>query len=170
MIETGFAIRPAAAVASAAGIVALAILTASALAPPAHAQDAGASISQLERTVDDHAIRVDSSPSGQTIATKSLMREKLTHAENILDALMTSNFVLLQRESASLSAATRLPAWAVLKTPEYDRYSAEFARVADDLVEAAQRRDLDAAALRYVSLTLSCYQCHRYIKGARIVR
>jgi hypothetical protein len=106
----------------------------------------------------------------QTPATGQVMRDKLVHSEKILEAIMTSDFALLQRESAQLARATTAPAWAVLLTPEYRRYSVEFTRVTDALIDAAERRDLDAAAMHYVSLTLSCYQCHRYLKGARIVR
>lgn len=107
---------------------------------------------------------------GQTPATGLVMREKLAHSEQILEAVMTSNYPLLQRESEALAQATKAPAWAVLKTPEYARYSAAFLTATQDLIEAARQRDSDAAALRYVSLTLTCYACHRYVKGARIVR
>jgi hypothetical protein len=37
------------------------------------------------------------------------------------------------------------------------------------LVQAAEERDLDAAAVHYAAMTMTCYQCHRYIKNARIV-
>lgn len=107
---------------------------------------------------------------GQTPATGKLMREKLTHSEKVLEALMTSNFAQLTEESNALAEATKAPAWAVLKTSDYARYSAAFLRASEDLREAAVKRDSDAAALSYVSLTLSCYQCHRYMKGARIAR
>ena len=107
---------------------------------------------------------------GQTSATSLLMREKLTHSEKILEAIMTSNHALLQSESEALAKATKAPAWAVLKTPAYERYSTAFLRATEDLVDAARQRDSDAAAIRYVSLTLTCYECHRYVKGARIAK
>ncbi len=107
---------------------------------------------------------------GQTPATAQVMREKLAHAEKVLEALMTSNFAQLARESNALVDATKAPGWTVLKTSDYARYSAGFLRASEDLREAATKRDSDAAAISYVSLTLSCYQCHRYMKGARIAR
>jgi hypothetical protein len=58
----------------------------------------------------------------------------------------------------------------VLKTPEYSRQSEAFVRATEDLVAAAKHRDLDLAAMHYVSLTMSCYQCHRYVKNARIAK
>jgi len=107
---------------------------------------------------------------GQTPATGLLMNEKLAHSEKILEAIMTSNYALLDRESTALLQVTKAPAWNVLKTAQYARYSTDFVRAAEDLVEAAKARDSDAAALRYTSMTLVCYQCHRYMKGARLVR
>lgn len=111
-----------------------------------------------------------SSLPGQTPATGAVMREKLAHSQKVLEALMTSNFALLSGESEALGEATKAPAWSVLKSPEYAAYSASFLRASQDLTAAANRRDFDSAAIHYVSVTLSCYQCHRYLKGARIAK
>lgn len=106
----------------------------------------------------------------QTAATGRLMREKLTHAQRVLEALTTSNLALLERESAALSEATKQLGWMVLKTPEYRRQSDAFLRTTEDLAAAAKQRDLDLAAMHYVSMTMSCYQCHRYIKNMRLAK
>ena len=52
-------------------------------------------------------------------------------------------------------------------SPEYNRQSGAFLRAIDDLRDAAGM-DLDGAASSYMSLTLTCFQCHRYIKNRRI--
>ena len=105
---------------------------------------------------------------GQTVATGRVMREKLTDAQKILEAIMTSDYALLERYSADLARLTQTQAWSVLKSPEYARQSAVFVQAAEDLADAAKRRDLDAAAARYVTLTLTCFECHRYVKNSRI--
>jgi hypothetical protein len=107
---------------------------------------------------------------GQTVSTGRVMREKLTHSQRILEAILISNFDLLERESTALSKATEAPGWFVLEGPEYRRQSAAFLRATRDLVEAAKQRDLDAAANHYTTLIATCYQCHRYMKNARIAR
>ena len=86
----------------------------------------------------------------QTPATGQVMRDKLAHSQKVLEAIMTSNFAMLDRESAELVRATELPAWSVLKSPEYLRQSAAFVRASQDLRDAAKARDLDAAAMSYV--------------------
>ena len=74
---------------------------------------------------------------------------------------------MLERHSADLARATTAPGWAVLNSPEYLSTARAFWSATRELVKAAKGRDLDAAAMGYVSMTLSCYQCHRYIKGMR---
>jgi hypothetical protein len=97
-----------------------------------------------------------------------LMRRKLDHSQAILAAVVTSNWTELQRHSKALIALTDEPAWTVLKTPEYATQSAAFVRAAQELVDDAARRDLDATPVAYMSLTLRCVQCHRYVARARI--
>jgi hypothetical protein len=109
-----------------------------------------------------------SNSSAQTTALNRVMRQKLENSQGLLAAVVTSNWADLERRSQALSRITNDPAWAVLNTPEYARQSQAFLHAAQDLVEAAKRRDLDAAPLAYASLTLSCVQCHRYVARARI--
>lgn len=109
-----------------------------------------------------------SSSSAQTTALGRLMRQKLEQSQGMLAAVVTSNWADLERRSEALTRITNDPAWTVLRTPEYARQSQAFLRAAQDLVDAAKRRDLDAAPLAYTSLTLSCVQCHRYVARARI--
>ena len=99
---------------------------------------------------------------------KRLMREKLQHAQQILGAVVTSDWPALERQSRDLLRVAENPVWvAEFRTPLYVRQSEAFLRAAQDLLDAAQRRDLEAAPIAYVSLTLSCVQCHRYTARAR---
>jgi hypothetical protein len=109
-----------------------------------------------------------SSSSAQTTRLNKVMRAKLDHAQRILEAVVTSNWEQLDRESRELVRATQDPAWSVLKMPEYVRYSAAFVRATDDLIEAARLRDLESASLGFISLSTSCVSCHRYIARSRI--
>jgi hypothetical protein len=108
--------------------------------------------------------------SAQTVALKRVMQQKLGHSQVILAAVTTSNWAEMERRSDALIQLTKDPAWMVMNTPEYAQYSQTFVRAAEDLVDAARRRDLEAAPLAYVSMTLSCVQCHRYVARARIAR
>ena len=104
----------------------------------------------------------------QTPATGRVMREKLGHSQKILEAILTSNFALLERESAALAKATDSPAWTVLKGPEYMKQSDAFLKALRELSDAARGHDLDAAAQRYNALTTTCFGCHRSMKDRRL--
>jgi hypothetical protein len=96
------------------------------------------------------------------------MQEKLEHSQQILSAVVTSNWVNLERHGLELLRLTEDPAWTAFTTPEYARYSGAFLQAVEDLVEAARRRDLETAPVAYVSLTMSCVQCHRHVGRARL--
>ena len=104
----------------------------------------------------------------QTPSTRRVMREKLGHSQKILEAILSSNFALLERESAALAKATEAPAWNALKSPEYLKESEAFLKALRELTDAAKEYDLDAAAVRYNALTTSCFACHRHMKDRRL--
>lgn len=100
----------------------------------------------------------------------TVMREKLVRTQNILEAVVTSDWVALETNSRELERLTDDPRWTVLKYPEYARQSAAFRETIRTLHTAAAQRDLEQAPKAYVALTLQCVACHRYLARARIAR
>src|SRR5262245_21972256 len=88
---------------------------------------------------------------GQTTETRRLMQDKLSHAQHLLEAITTSNYSMLERESAELSRIVSAPGWEVLKSREFRTFSGDFRAVVDAITDAARRRDLDTAAEQYSS-------------------
>jgi cytochrome c556 len=125
---------------------------------------------RLDRLAIECVLLAASVVSAQTPRTGLVMREKLGHAEKILEALTTSNQTLLVSESEALSRIAASPRWADLKTQELRGYTDNFLKAVADLDAAAKRRDLDAAATYYNSMTMACYQCHKHLKDMRIAR
>jgi hypothetical protein len=114
------------------------------------------------------AVTAGPSSLAQTARMKQVMRSKLDHSQRILEAVVTSNWQLLDRESREMALVVRDPAWSSLAMPEYVRHSEAFLRAMDDLTAAAKLRDLESASLGFISLTTSCVSCHRYLARARI--
>lgn len=108
--------------------------------------------------------------SNQGPELNNVMREKLVHAQKILEAVVTSDWVSLETHSRELERLTNDPRWMVLKYPEYARYSAAFVRAIQDLHGAAVQRDLEKTPQAYVAVTLRCVECHRYSARARIAK
>jgi hypothetical protein len=105
----------------------------------------------------------------QVNQVNKVMRAKLGHSQAILGAVVTSDWVLLDRESRALALAVRDPAWGVALTdPKYLRQSDAFNRALQDLIEASAKKDLEAAGNAQIMLTASCVRCHLQMSRRRI--
>lgn len=98
-------------------------------------------------------------------ATKELMREKLGLAQQVLEGLATENYDLLIAKGTRLGAMSKEADWRVFENPDYDQQSAILRRHVNSLVKAAKDKDLDAATLAYVRVTMSCVDCHKLVRG-----
>jgi len=98
------------------------------------------------------------------------MRMKLIHAQKVLEGLTTEDYNMIAKHSQELSLLSQATNWQVLQTDEYLTQSVEFRRAADALTQAAEDKNLDAAALRYMDVTMKCIICHKYVRGVRMAR
>ena len=63
---------------------------------------------------------------GQTEQTKQVMQQKLAQSQQLLGALVTSNWATLTQRTQALESLTRQPGWQFLQTIEYRTYTAAF--------------------------------------------
>jgi Cytochrome C' len=113
-------------------------------------------------------VAVISRAEGQTVQTKQVMQQKLAQSQQLLAAVVTSNWASLTQRTQALESLTRQPGWQFLQTTEYRNYSAAFEKAMQDLAAAAQQRDQRTAAMAYNQLVNSCVECHRYVARSRI--
>jgi hypothetical protein len=104
----------------------------------------------------------------QTAQTKQVMQQKLGESQQLLAALVTSNWIVLGQRTAALQALTNQPGWQVLTTPEFRSQTGAFQRATQSLATAATQRDQRTALAAYNELVTSCVECHRYVARARI--
>ena len=109
-----------------------------------------------------------STAEGQTAQTKQVMQQKLAQSQQLLAAVVTSNWTTLTQRTQALESLTRQPGWQFLQTTEYRSYTTAFEKATQALAAAAQQRDQRAAATAYNQLVSSCVECHRYVARARI--
>ena len=76
----------------------------------------------------------------------------------------------IAKHSQEMSLLSHAAQWQVLQTVEYVRHSAEFRRTTDALTQAGKAKNLDGATLAYFQVTLSCVNCHKYVRSTRIAR
>src|SRR5258707_13983120 len=88
-----------------------------------------------------------------------LMRKKLEHSQKVLEGIAVNDFKVISKHADDLIDLSKQAEWRVLKTPQYETNSNEFRRNAETLIKAAKDKNLDAAALAYVELKLTCDRC-----------
>jgi len=98
-------------------------------------------------------------------ATKEFMRDKLELTQGILEGLSVENFDLILSRAQRLSAMSQEVTWKVFENPDYEQQSIAFRRNVDALTKAAKNKNLDGATLAYVRVTMSCVECHKYVRG-----
>ena len=95
----------------------------------------------------------------------AFMREKLELSKRVLEGLTTEDYELIAGQARRLAAMSGEGNWRILEDPEYVRLSADFRQTVELLATAAQGRNLDGTTLGYVRMTMSCVECHKFVRG-----
>ncbi len=108
---------------------------------------------------------VTAAQSRRNRAAKEFMRDKLELSQQALEGITMEDFDLLIAKGTKLSAMTKEADWKMFENPDYDQQSRLFRRQVDSMVKAAKDKNLDAATLAYVRMTMSCVDCHKLVRG-----
>ncbi len=95
----------------------------------------------------------------------SVMQRKLGHSQKVLEALAKKDFKELDAAASGLIDCVKDLTWKINETEMYLVYTNDFLRRAEGLKKAARDKNIDAAALSYVDMTLTCVKCHQYLRG-----
>jgi hypothetical protein len=72
-----------------------------------------------------------------------------------------------RRHTSPPAAAASPKKWIRADTPEYQTMLRDFLYANKSLTLAAREKNLDAATVAYLQLTLSCVNCHKVVRGPR---
>ncbi len=95
------------------------------------------------------------------------MQEKLKASQAVLEGIALNDFDKIKKQADELLAISKRAEWKVIKTPKYELYSNDFQRIAENMGQNAKEKNLDAATLNYVELTLTCVKCHKHVRETR---
>ena len=101
---------------------------------------------------------------------KPFMQRKLVHAQKVLEAIALEDYRGIEHHAQQLSLLSQAATWNVINTPEYLMHSREFRRAAERMRDAAKQKNLDAAALAYMQMTLKCVECHKHVRKVKTAR
>jgi len=100
---------------------------------------------------------------------RDFMRKKLEASNDILEGLTTDDTDLIEKGAKKLAELSGAEEWRISKDAMYKQFSNEFTRNAEKLVEAAKEKNIDRAALRWMDTTMSCIECHRFVRNVLVV-
>src|SRR5262249_17754953 len=98
----------------------------------------------------------------------TVMQRKLTHAQKLLEGLALEDFDMIRTSADGLIECVKDSTWKLNDTEKYLLFSNDFLRGVENLKKAAKDKKIDAAALAYVDMTLTCVKCHRYLRDEDI--
>lgn len=95
---------------------------------------------------------------------KEAMRRKVAYSQQVLVGITLGDYGLIANNAEKFLQLSNKTNWYSRHVPEYELFFNEFRRNAEDLMKAGQQRNLDAASLAYLQMTLSCVSCHKFIR------
>jgi hypothetical protein len=107
-------------------------------------------------------------PKAEEPKKPTVMQRKLAHSQKALEGLAIADFDKIRTAAEGMIACVEDESWKINETKKYVAYSSEFLRRAESLKKAAKDKNIDAAALAYVDMTLTCVRCHQYLREDRI--
>lgn len=98
------------------------------------------------------------------------MRQKLDATNYILEGLLTENFDFVARGAKQLKEMSRAEKWRVSNDAMYRAHSDDFLQRVEKLLKTAKDDDasIDAATLAYFDTTMSCIECHKWVRRVLI--
>ncbi len=96
------------------------------------------------------------------------MKKKLEFSQHILTGLATADFEKISISASSMNRLGEIEKWSRRTGAEEYRTQLRIFRFAnEDLVRAADAKNIDGAALAFSQLTLSCVNCHKVMRDAK---
>jgi hypothetical protein len=108
-------------------------------------------------------------PFAQTPIMKTVMRDKLANAQQLLGFVVRADFAGISRSAEQLNriSETEIASWQAVNQPQYFQQATRFLLSVKGLREAAAKRDSATATQEYMTLISSCVECHTFVRGTR---
>jgi hypothetical protein len=101
---------------------------------------------------------------------KSLVAQKLEHAQKVLAAVAQTDYSVVQTECEALIQNSKDLAWQQIRSERYEELGKEYRRELDALIKSAKVKNNEAMALGYVKVSLACFNCHNHVREIKVSR
>jgi len=101
---------------------------------------------------------------------RTFMRKKLAASNKILEGLATDDFELVKAGARQLNEMSSAERWFVSADPVYRQFSGEFREITAQVLKAAEDGNADRVAMKWMDATISCLDCHRFVRGMHVAQ
>ena len=101
-------------------------------------------------------------------ALATFMRQKMEASHDIMEGLLMEDGKLINKAAKKLREMSDTEHWRVSNDIMYRDHSKDFRSSVDKLIVASKGNSIDRAALSWFDVTLSCIDCHRYVRTVLI--
>jgi hypothetical protein len=110
--------------------------------------------------------------SAQSPNLRSIMREKLTNTQQLLEGVVTANFSIVDSSADRLAriSYTEVASWQSNAEPEYLKQASAFVKAVQGMRKASTDRNIGVVADEYTNLLNSCISCHSYVRRMKPIR
>lgn len=98
------------------------------------------------------------------------MKKKLEHSQGILSGLVSGDFELIVEKARTMQGMNLIEGWLRSGDKEYRSHIAVFSSANLQLLRMAEEENIDGAALAYLQLTMSCVNCHKFVRDTESPR
>jgi len=112
----------------------------------------------------------DKKPSKKDEELRTFMRKKLDACNQVLEGLVTEDGLMVIAGAKALNELSNAEKWRVSNDPIYRQFSEEFTRTTKKLQSAAEKENFDDVALKWIDATMSCVECHKWVRGMRVAK
>jgi hypothetical protein len=120
------------------------------------------------RAADKEAESAKRDDEGKSKRLAKFMRAKLGSTDKILEGLVTEDFDKIAEGAKELETMSGAEQWRVSNDAMYAHFSADFRLIAKNLQKDAAEKELDAASMKYIRLTMSCIECHKFVRATLV--
>jgi hypothetical protein len=121
---------------------------------------------------DDAAQKPSDKPAAASpeMQLRNFMRKKLAASNLILEGLATDDLQMVKDGARQLREMSTAEKFRVSTDPIYRQFNGDFSEITQQIVKAAEDGNADRAAMKWMDATISCLDCHRFVRGMHIAR
>jgi hypothetical protein len=102
------------------------------------------------------------------VRLNQLMIDKLQNSQKLLEGIALGKFDMIEKHANELVRISKTAEWlAAHKKPQYELFSNEFQRAAEEIAKKAKAKNMDGVTLAYFDLTKSCVRYHEHLREVR---